>query len=841
LCASPSNSSLSLEVVKATKSISLNTLDLNIHSTKLTEGDHVISSSPELSYNEEDHITKITFQDELKPGSKLTLTQKFSSVLNDKMVGFYRSSYKTKDGGVEYLATTQMEPTDARRAFPCFDEPALKAKFTITLIADKKLTCLSNMDVVSEKDVDGKYGAGKKAVTFRETPLMSTYLLAFIVGELNYIETNAFRLPVRVYAPPNEDIEHGRFSLELAAKTLKFYEEEFASPFPLPKMDMIAIPDFSAGAMENWGLVTYRIVDLLFDEKTSGASQKERVAEVVQHELAHQWFGNLVTMDFWDGLWLNEGFATWMSWYSCNKFYPDWKVWETYVIDNLQSALSLDSLRSSHSIEVPVYRADEINEIFDHISYAKGSCVLRMISKYLGEDVFMEGIRRYLKKHAFGNTQTSDLWAALSDASGKDVGKVMETWTGKVGYPVVTVTEEPKSSSIHVKQNRFLRTNDATTEEDSTVYPVFLALRTKDGIDDNATLDKRETSIKLPNLDFFKINADHTGIYRTAYSPERLEKLGEAAKQGLLSTEDRSGMISDAGALAASGHSKTSGLLSLLKGFKNETEFTVWDQLLTRLGDVRGAFMFESKEVPDALKKFRLDLVSDKARELGWTFSDSDGHVLTQFKSLMFSAAGIAGDEKVVTAAKEMFSKFKTGDRSAIDPNIRSAVYNIVLANGGAEEYEAVYNEFQNAPTADEKNVALRCLGRAKSPELIQRTLGLALSDKVKAQDVYLPIASLRTHAEGVKALWQWITSNWEPLVDRLPPSLGMLGTVVQISTSAFTTKAQIADIEKFFAGKSTKGFERVLNQSLDSIKARSNWVERDAEVVKAWLKENGY
>ena len=328
------------------------------------------------------------------------------------MVGFYRSSYKDKDGSTKYLATTQMEPTDARRAFPCFDEPALKAKFTITLIADKHLTCLSNMDVASEKDVDSKYGKGKRAVTFNETPLMSTYLLAFVIGELNVIETNTFRVPVRVYAPSNEDIEHGRFSLELAAKTLKFYEEVFDSKFPLPKMDMIAIPDFSAGAMENWGLVTYRIVDLLLDEKTSGASKKQRVAEVVQHELAHQWFGNLVTMDFWDGLWLNEGFATWMSWYSCNVFYPDWKVWETYVIDNLHMALSLDSLRSSHPIEVPVYRADEINQIFDHISYAKGSCVLRMISKFLGEETFMEGIRRYLKKHAYGNTETSDLWAA---------------------------------------------------------------------------------------------------------------------------------------------------------------------------------------------------------------------------------------------------------------------------------------------------------------------------------------------------------------------------------------------------------------------------------------------
>jgi aminopeptidase 2 len=603
------------------------------------------------------------------------------------MAGFYRSSYKSKDGSQKYLATTQMEPTDARRAFPCFDEPALKAKFTITLVADKGLTALSNMDAVSEKEVDAHYGNKKKtAVTFRETPLMSTYLLAFIVGELNVIETNDFRIPVRVFATPDKDIEHGRFSLDLAAKTLAFYEEKFDSKFPLPKMDMVAIPDFSAGAMENWGLITYRVVDLLFDEKTSGASTKQRVAEVVQHELAHQWFGNLVTMDFWEGLWLNEGFATWMSWYSCNTFYPEWKVWQGYVTDNLQSALSLDSLRSSHPIEVPVKRADEINQIFDAISYSKGSCVLRMVSKYLGEQTFMEGIRRYLKKHAFGNTQTGDLWAALSDASGKDVEKIMEIWTKNVGYPVVTVTEDTANSSIHVKQNRFLRTADVKPEEDKTLYPVFLGLRTKDGIDEELTLSKREDDFQVKDLDFFKLNADHSGIYRTSYTPERLTKLGEAAKQGLLSVEDRAGMIADAGALAASGYQKTSGFLSLLKGFKSETDFVVWDELLTRIGALRGAWVFEDEKVKASLKKLQIELVADKAHELGWDFKDSDGHIEQQFKALLFGSAGLAGDEKVKAAALDMFEKFKNGDKGAIHPNIRGSVYAIALAYGGEAE-----------------------------------------------------------------------------------------------------------------------------------------------------------
>jgi aminopeptidase 2 len=454
---------------------------------------------------------------------------------------------------------------------------------------------------------------------------------------------------------------------------------------------MVAIPDFAAGAMENWGLITYRVVDVLFDEKTSGASTKERVAEVVQHELAHQWFGNLVTMDFWDGLWLNEGFATWMSWYSCNIFYPEWKVWQSYVTDTLQGALSLDSLRSSHPIEVPVKRADEVNQIFDAISYSKGSCVLRMISKYVGEDVFMEGIRQYLKKHAYGNTQTTDLWAALSKASGKDIEGVMDIWTKHVGYPVVTVTENAANKSVHLEQHRLLRTADVKPEEDKVIYPVFLGLRTKDGVDESLVLTNREDNFKLKDLDFFKLNADHSGIYRTSYTPERLEKLGKAARDGLLTVEDRTGMIADAAALAASGYQKTSGVLNLLKGFGKENEFVVWNEIISRLGAIQGTWVFEDQSVKDGLEKFQRALVSELAHKKGWEFKDTDDHIDQQFKGMLFSSAGMSGDEVIIKAAQGMFAKFATGDKSAIHPNIRGSVFGMALKYGGEKEVCAMF------------------------------------------------------------------------------------------------------------------------------------------------------
>jgi aminopeptidase 2 len=798
---------IDLDVAEDTNSIALNSIDLKIHTTTIHADGALVTSSPTLSYNEETQTTTIKFDKTIPKGQKVQLKQTYTGELNDKMAGFYRASPKTKNGEEKkYLAVTQFEPTDARRALPCFDEPALKAEFTVTLIADKNMTCLANMDVAGETEVKSEMTGGtRKAIKFNRSPRMSTYLLAFIVGELKCVSTDKFRLPIKVWMTPDQNLEDGKFSLEVAAKTLAFYEKAFASEFPLPKMDMVAIPDFSAGAMENWGLITYRVVDLLYDEKTAGAATKERIAEVVQHELAHQWFGNLVTMDFWDGLWLNEGFATWMSWYSCNEFYPEWKVWETFVIDALQSALGLDSLRSSHPIEVPVRRAEEINQIFDSISYSKGSAVLRMISKYLGEDVFIDGVRRYIKKHAWGNTQTGDLWAALSEASGKDVSSVMDIWTKYIGYPVISVTEDESNSTITIKQNRFLRTGDVKPEEDKTLYPVILGLKTKEGINEEAMLTDRETTIKIPDLSFYKLNADHSSLFRTSYTPARLTKLGEAARQGLLTVEDRAGMIADAGALSASGYQKTSGILSLLKSFDSEDSYVVWNEILTRINAVRSTWIFEDEEVKAALKAFQLNLCAAKAHELGWEFSENEDHILSQFKALMFSSAGLAGDKKIIAAADAMFKKFQKGEFDAVHPNLRAAVFAMALIHGGEAEYDTVVARYRDAPTADERNTCLRVLGRAKSPELITRTLGMALSGEVKMQDIYMPIGGLRSHTEGICRRWEWMCDNWTEIVKRLPPGLTMLSSVVSMCAGGFTRREQMDKVQFFFKDKDTK------------------------------------
>lgn len=819
---------------ETTDFVALNTLEMELLKTELVAADGSVATPVDVLSNEDDQSTTFKFDKSFAKGDKLTLKIDFIGQLNDKMAGFYRSSY-VEDGETKYIATTQMEPTDCRRAFPCFDEPNLKAEFTISLVGKKQLTFLSNMDVKSEEDLD----ADRKRVHFNTTPLMSTYLVAFIVGDLKYIESDyKFRdIPVRVYTTPGYEND-GRYSCEIAAKALEYYETVFGIPYPLPKMDMVGIHDFSAGAMENWGLITYRMVDLIFDESKSTLQTKQRVSEVVYHELAHQWFGNICTMDFWDSLWLNESFATYMSWKCCNHFYPDWKVWENFIGDSLQSALTLDALRSSHPIEVPVKRADEINQIFDAISYQKGSSVLRMLANWLGEETFIKGVAHYLKNHLYGNAKTEALWDSLSIVSGKDVAGTMNIWTNKVGYPLVSVKET--DGAIELEQHRYLTTGDVQSDDDTTLYPIFLGLKTAKGLDESIIFSERSTKIEIEGgEDFYKLNGDSTGVFRVCYPDERWQKIGQQANK--LSVQDRIGLVSDAAALSVSGVSKTTNLLALVSGWKQEQSFFVWEEIIARVASLKAAWMFESKEVNDSLKALTRDLVSDKINHLGWVFKEDDSFLDQNLKSVLFAAASSSGDEKVVASAKDMFQAYVSGKKDALHPNIRASVFNNVASNGGQAEFDALMSIYQNPQSMDEKISAMRAFGRFENVEILEKVLAMLLDGSVRPQDIYIPMQGMRVHKLGVETLFTWMQREWDHIYKLLPPGLSMLGSVVQVCTSGFTTMEKYAEIEKFFSSKNTKGFDKGLAQSLETIKSKANWVSRDAAVVEKWLKDNGY
>ena len=382
--------------------------------------------SMEIAYNSDLSRVSFTFPSLLHVGEGI-LEVSYRGELNDKMAGFYRSKYHDVDGTDLYMATTQFESLDARRCLPCWDEPAVKATFAAVLIVPDSLTALSNMPEVSSTFLPG----GLKKVFFATTPVMSTYLLAFCVGKFDYLRgVTDNGVALNVYTPPGM-AERARFALDCGRRCLDYYDEYFEIPYPLPKLDMIVVTEFAAGAMENWGLVTYRENALLLDEK-SDVSMKQRVALVVCHELAHQWFGNLVTMNWWCDLWLNEGFASWMQHFAVDRLYPEWKIWEQYTTDTIGMAQKLDSLRSSHPIQVPIKHAEEVEEVFDHISYAKGSTVVRMAEFVLGKDNFRKGLQLYLNRHKYSNTETTDLWQAWTEVSGIDMTAIMTSWTEKM-------------------------------------------------------------------------------------------------------------------------------------------------------------------------------------------------------------------------------------------------------------------------------------------------------------------------------------------------------------------------------------------------------------------------
>jgi aminopeptidase 2 len=668
---------IEIEVLEDTSSITLNWADLKILSTEvIVENGKMIEVSG-LDFDEAKERVIIQLKEALLAGSKLCLKHTFKGSMLHHSEGFFRAPYTGSDGKQKWMASTHMQPTAARKVFPCFDEPALKATFTVTLVVDKLLTALGNMDVSSETSLLSN-NKPKKAVTFNKTPPMSTYIVCFAVGDLQMIETNAFRVPVRVYALFDKNIEHGRLALDLAPRTLAAFEKIFDTPYPLPKLDLIAVPG-APGAMENWGLITFLESYLLVSPSTTSAEAYRFAGSVLVHELAHQWFGNLVTMDFWEGLWLNESFADWaelLAWESLN---PEWQMWQNYAVGGYQEGLELDANRESHPIEVVVNRASEIGQIFDAISYCKGSAVIRMMAELLGVDVFVKGVQWYLKKHAYGNAKTSDLWEALSYVSGKDVGALMESWTKHVGYPVVDVEE--KEGAVVLTQHRFLQDGAFDGKDDEVLYPLSLQLRTKGGVDAEVTLHDRTKTLELPQ--FFKLNADHTGFYRVAYSPERLQILGQDAKDGLLSVNDRIGLVSDALAVAQSGRSKTSTVLSLLEGFQDEDNFFVWKQILTTLESIIQAWTFESESVLESLKSFKTNLVSKRLKKKGWDFTNDD-LVEQIFKAIIFSNSG--DDPEVQKVAASRFAAFTEGDEKAININIRGAVLGIALEHGGEKE-----------------------------------------------------------------------------------------------------------------------------------------------------------
>ncbi|KAG0220142.1 peptidase family M1-domain-containing protein [Mortierella sp. GBAus27b] len=838
---------IDVNVHEPTSIIKVNAKKLNIAKASVQVGEktHVATT---IEYPT-DQVASFTFAHQI-PEGPARLEIEFSGEHNDRMNGFYRSQYKDADGNEKYMVVTQFEPVDARQAFPCWDEPAIKATFSVTLVVPFALEALSNMPVklitAVEPDV--------KTVHFEKTPIMSTYLVAFAVGDFEFIETTTTNLekPItcRVYTLPGF-VEQGRFALEITPKILEYFTEIFGIEYPLPKLDQIAFQDCDAGAMENWGLITYRTVFLLFDETTSPSSVKEEVATTVAHEIAHQWFGNLVTMEWWDHLWLNEGFATWVGTLAVNHLFPAWDTWPYFVITEYQKGLNLDSLRSSHPIEVPVSEAHEIHQIFDAISYSKGGSVIRMLSNWLTQDVFLAGIRLYLKTHTYKNASTNDLWSALSEKSGIDILEFMNFWTRVIGYPILNVTED-SPGSITVEQHRYLSTNDVKDEEDKTIWWIPLGVYPEPAsiVSHSQIMKTRQLKIELSKThdgqDFYLINKDFTGVFRTNYPPSALHQLGLGIQAGhpALGVSERAGFLADLASLAASGHNSVTRLLDLIQYYRNEKTFVVWSILLDKLDSVTQIFSANERTL-EGISHFQRSLVQNLAEELGWDFPKGEDFLTSRLRSIIIARAGSSGHAGTIKEALRRFNLFaeEGADQDTILPSsTRESAFGIAIAHGGANAFNQVLKYYRTTPKQDQHLLCLRAIcSSVQGEDLIQRTFEFVLSNEVRSLDFEHVLKGFSSNIKARQAIWTWIKKNWSTFQERYTGNIHMLGFCIKLPLSNVADLSALKDLEDFFADKDTKDFDRDLEQAKEGLRSRSNWVTRDGGALETWLVDHHY
>lgn len=845
---------ITLSISKSTKILTLHSKEIEIDTASIKIGKEKIFAK-KISYNEKKETADLVFEKNIGTGVK-KLTIVFKGILNDKMRGFYRSRYNI--GDVEYcMATTQFEATDARRAFPCFDEPTQKAVFCVSLVVPKGKTAISNTLPVSVKEHQSTH----EIIKFSPTPKMSTYLLAFIVGDFEYLEKKTKNgVKVRVFTTPGK-VHQARFALDVAVKTLEFYEKYFDISYPLNTLDMIAIPDFSSGAMENWGAITYRESALLVDPKNTSTSTRQWVALVIAHELAHQWFGNLVTMEWWTHLWLNEGFASYIEYLAVDKLFPEWDIWTQFANNDLGVALRLDALANTHPIEIPVHHPDEIGEIFDEVSYSKGASVIRMLAGYLGEKDFRDGLRYYLKKHSYKNTETIHLWQAFEKISKKPVAKMMHNWTSKPGYPVVKA--EMKNGTLTLNQERFFSSPVSKTKsKDKTTWQIPISMYSGNssqvqflrgvaqtgassipknqqifmGVSQKLVQSKNflATAKKVVSNDsYLKINLGEENFHRTAYSKEMLENLKEPVLNKTLSSRDRLGIIRDLFALSEAGVVPTTDALEFLRAYKNEDNYTVWAEIATGLARLE-QILAKNEKALVGLYKLTISLFAPLLKKLGWDPKAGEAHADTLLRSLAISRLGRAGDKKVITGARNLFKSMERGEQ--IHPDIRGAIYTTVATHGGIKEYKALVKRYKNETLHEEKNRIGNALGDFTDDKILCLTSHFAISADVRIQDTISILSSIGTNPHGRNVWLKCLKLNWKLLITRYGDGGMALSRLVK-AISGSAEKKHLADFKKFFKTHDAPGAKRSIDQVLERLESNIAWLKRDGKKIEKFLQ----
>ena len=755
-----------------------------------------------------------------------TMNISFAGILNDKLRGFYRSTYNDANGAEQVIATTQMQSTDCRRAFPCWDEPEFKAVFGITLDIADGLNAISNGPeierVTTEENDDGR----RTVIRFADTMTMSTYLVAFIVGQLEMTApTDVNGSPMRVVHIPGKS-HLTDFGMDVGVFCLKWFEEYYGIPYPSDKVDLAGLPDFAAGAMENLGCITFRESLLLVDPATSTQNEQQLVVDVVAHELAHMWFGDLVTMRWWNGIWLNEAFATFMEIAACDAYRPDWERWTSFGLER-SAAFDVDALDSTRSVEFEVRSPADCEGMFDVLTYQKGGSLLRMLEQYLGEQTFREGVSHYLGLHSYKNTETNDLWDAIESTSGEPVRRIMDSWIWQPGFPLITVTISDDGTSIELSQQRFLLNPESATDptEQMWVVPVHVS---NGGTTTTVLLDSTHTTVALadPAAPVI-VNAGGHGFYRVAYDATLRSRLAGAL--GDMNTLERYSLVDDAWAATVGGSLSSVELLTFLEEFGDEREHAVWQAIVIALRGI-------SRLIDDdALPAFQLrvrTLVQPALAELGEPQAD-ESDLAAKLRGLLLSTAGVLGrDEFVIDLCRDLLESSTEPD-NAVDPELVAAATSVVAATGTVADYERLQHGFLTASTPQEQLRQLYALTEFDDEALILRTCEFALTDNVKTQNAPFVLRMAMANRRHGAAAWGFIKDNWEHANKEFPTNT--ISRMVD-SVKLLTTPELVADVQMFFVEHPIPQAVKTLDQILERQGINAALLARDAASLRAHL-----
>lgn len=807
------------EVLEPVTEIVLNSHEIEIQRAELRRGD--LTFVGEVSYERENQRASLAFDQTIEAGPA-ELFLEFTGLLNDQLVGFYKSTFTDVDGKEQAIATTQFEATDARRAFPSWDEPDLKAVFGITLVVPEDLMAVSNGPEVGRE----KAGNGKIAVRFADTMKMSTYLVAFAVGPFEATDpVDVDGVPVRIIAPRGK-LELTGFALECAQFCFRYLRDYYEIPFPGLKIDHIAIPDFAFGAMENLGLITYRETALLLDTATASQAELLRVLDVIGHELAHMWFGDLVTMKWWDGIWLNEAFASFMEFKASDAMRPEWKRWLAFAALDRPWAFGVDALAATRPVEFEVGSPDEANEMFDALTYGKGSSLLRMIEQFIGEDAFRQGVGNYLRKHAYGNTVTEDLWSGLNDASDQPVGEIMNTWIYQRGYPQLEVTRT--GSGLKVLQRRFFTIPD---ESDNTLWQVPMQVRGNAGgttFQQKFLLTEPEATIDVGEIDLVVANAGGHGFYRVLYSPELLDALVEELP--LLEDLERFTIIEDAWAFVESAQLSAADYLRLAESYKTESEQAIWGAVLGGLAAISHHLVDDDGR--PSFSAWVAGLVGPTYERLGWQAMKEESDLTRRLRGQLIGAMGrLANDSEVIDRCRQLVDEMLIDSRP-VDPEICRAALFVTAAHGNKPDYQRFFEMYKKTSAPHEQQRWLLALAGFDEAELATETVKASLDGRIRTQDSAWVIGATLANRQHGAAAWRQLRKMWETFVKL--PTMTQRRTIEGIP--ALSRPEVAAEVEAFFAETKLPHATKSVAQNLERLRANVEMRERETKAVKEFF-----